>query len=118
MKKLLLPLAAVLLLAGCGTSPKNVVAGLEEGLAAADRLAIEYVSLPACETAPKPFCSETSAVQNIEVAKNVAKSTVLEAEAAVFDPNMDGDTVNKIVAAAAHALAAFRAAVPSLTGAP
>ena len=35
MKKLFI-LAAVLLLAACGTSPKNVVAALEEGLAASD----------------------------------------------------------------------------------
>lgn len=118
MKNFILSLSLCFALAACGTSPKNVVAALEEGLAATDRLAVEYVSLPDCDdaTAVKPFCSEDQVVLDIEQAKNIAKAAVFEAEAAVLDASQSDGAIEKAVIAATRALAALRNIIPSLTG--
>lgn len=106
--------ALSLSLAACSTAGvKNDVAALETGLAAADRLAIEYVTLPDCDLPDATaVCSKDAIVENIDKARKVALIAVTQAEAAAFDPNMPTDAVNQAVFAAQNALTAFRAAVP------
>lgn len=118
MKKTLTAIGLCLALAACGTAPKNVVASVAEAEAAVFRLAVEYVNLPECAppAVVKPFCNTDEEVQNIKKAKDVAYIAALEAKSAVMNPMFDGDAVDKAVAAATHALAALRAAIPSLSG--
>lgn len=79
---------AVIALAGCSTidsvfnpSP-NVVATLEASLAAADQVALQYVSLPSCATASHPkLCRDPLITKNIGKAAQVAYTAVKAAEA-------------------------------------
>jgi len=118
MKKTLIAIGLCFALAACGTPAKNIIAGIAEAEAGAFRLAVEYVNLPECAppAVVKPFCNTDEEVENIEDAKNVAKIAAVEAKNAVLDPMSKGSTVEKAILAATRALAALRAAVPSLTG--
>lgn len=109
-----LPLmAAILILAGCGTidsilSPNpNVVATLEASLAAADNIALPYVLLPKCGavTTAAKVCSDAAIVKNIGKYENAAYAAIKAARA-----NETASTVN----AATNALSAYQAVVNSL----
>lgn len=112
--KLRMIAAAALLLSACATAGvKNDIAAMEDALAAADRLALEYVTLPDCDLPDAPtLCSEDETVVAIDKARRTAYIAVTQAEAAVWDPNLPEDTVGQFVFAAQNALAAFQAAVP------
>lgn len=114
LRNLAAALAVALPLAACATGGvKNDIAAMEDALAAADRLAIEYVSLPDCDLPDAPvLCSEDKAVMAISKAHRVAYIAVTRAEAAAWDPSLPEETVAQFVFAASQALAAFQAAVP------
>lgn len=114
---LALMLAGCAFLAACATAGvKNDVAALATGLAAAERLALEYVVLPDCDKPDAPaVCSKDSVVESIDKARKTAVIAVKQAQAAAFDPNLPEGAVEQAVFAAENALTAFRAAIPIIT---
>lgn len=103
---------AALALAGCSTidsilSPNpNVVATMEASLAAADNIALQYVSLPSCATASHPkICRDPAITKNIGTAAQAAYTAVKAAEA-----NETAGTV----ASAQNAITAYQAITNAL----
>lgn len=77
-----------LALTGCAaidsvlTPSPNVVATLEASLAAADQIALQYVSLPSCATASHPkICRDPAITKNIGKAAQSAYTAIKAAEA-------------------------------------
>lgn len=103
---------ALIALTGCSTvdaiftpSP-NVVATLEASLAAADNIALQYVSLPSCATTSHPkICRDPAITKNIGSAAKAAYTTVKAAEA---------NETSSTVAAAQNAIAAYQAITNAL----
>lgn len=115
LKRYIPPVILMAALAGCaGVSAKNTVAAIEDGIAAADRFALDYVNLPACDGSTV-ICSDTEHVMKIDQGRQTAKILAYKAEAAVWDPNASGDATQQAVLAASQALAAMREIIPIIT---
>lgn len=91
--------------AACSNKPSDTastVAKIEVALTAAERIAINYVTLPACPKAP--ICADAEVVARIKQADNVAFDAVMAARASGTNAN---------VAAANAAIAALLNLIPN-----
>ena len=80
MKKLL-PILAVLAIAGCASTPASDIAATEATLAAADTAALAYVKLPTCN-GKITLCKKPAVVLQIGQASSSAYMAVKAAEVA------------------------------------
>lgn len=96
---------SLLALGACqaGTPAQTPVAEAEVALTTAERLALHYVTLPACPKAT--LCSDAATVAKIKAADNVAYAAVKAARANNTDAN---------VAAANAAIAGLLSIIPAL----
>ena len=103
MRKFIMPIAALALLAGCvgGSAVQNDVLAAEKSLTALERLALIYTSLPRCGGAAQ-ICSDPSTVQRIKDLDNQAYMAVKAAE-----------QNSAMLSAALAAIGNFQKAIPS-----
>lgn len=100
------PLVAVLVLGTAmlvlGACSGNSVAQSQVALTLAERLALQYVTLPACTPAGPKACSDAAIVAQIKAADTLAYQAVKQAQAGTIDP-----------AQAAAEVAALAALIPA-----
>lgn len=99
---------------GSGPTPKASVLTLESGLTAAERLALNYVSLPRCGANAPSICSDPAVVAAIKQRDLAAYTAVTAAQASVdADPTASNSQTQAALASATAGLAAFQAIVPT-----
>ena len=110
-----LPLAAFLLVGCAHNNTQTDVYAAATALAAADTLAIQYVTLPLCgPTHAKPLCSEASVSAQIKQAAQAAHDAVKAAEKTAADPNAPPGAMTAALAAANAAIAALMSLTPKV----
>lgn len=115
-----------LALAGCATTtgtsppgtttPKQAVYALQGAYRTALIPVATYVELPRCTATPKPPCSSSALVAQLQKAVKVAELAVDAADTAVYTPGFGTNAATTAVAAAQAALQALAAISPPAGG--
>lgn len=108
-----------LLLASCANifpapqTPAQAVYEMKAGFLVTLHAADDYAALPRCPA--QPLCSDANIVAATKVSANAAQASLDAAQAVVTDPAFaNGDALQKAVAAAHGAVAAFAAVTTQL----